>query len=183
MKDFSFFNQEESKPLFELDEQTVEKLRPLFESLVIEYQDNKPFKNLKINSTIHLIYIELSRLTETPNAKTANQNHYFKLKKFQQLVEENYLSEKLPSFYAEKLDLTTRHLSRICNEALNKTPTEIIQERVLLEAKRQLIHHDKSIAQIAEEIGFEDVSYFIRYFKHKTDFTPKEFQKNVKRLS
>jgi AraC-like DNA-binding protein len=97
----------------------------------------------------------------------------------EQLLEQHYKTEKSPSFYADNMNITLKHLNRICKETLNQTVTEIITNRVILETKRLLINPIKSVNQIADELGFEDYSYFTRLFKKKTEITPSEFRKNL----
>jgi AraC family transcriptional regulator, transcriptional activator of pobA len=82
---------------------------------------------------------------------------------------------KFPSEYASLLNLTERHLNRICKTCVNKTPTDLILERVILEAKRMLIHSTNTVAETADELGYLDNSYFSRLFRNKTGQTPKEF--------
>ena len=96
-----------------------------------------------------------------------------------ELQDENYKLEKSPSFYADNMNITLKHLNRICREILNQTVTEIITNRVILETKRLLVNPIKSVNQIADELGFEDYSYFTRLFKKKTGITPSEFRRSL----
>jgi AraC-like DNA-binding protein len=82
---------------------------------------------------------------------------------------------KFPSEYASLLNITERHLNRITKTCLNKTPTELISDRVILEAKRMFIHSNYNIAEVAGELGYFDSSYFSKLFKKKTKLTPKQF--------
>jgi len=59
---------------------------------------------------------------------------------------------------------------------LGKLPKEIINDRVLLEAKRLLVHTNLSIKVIGQDLGFDDPAYFVRYFKKNTEMTPLEFR-------
>ena len=59
---------------------------------------------------------------------------------------------------------------------MGKTPKEIINERILLEAKRFLVYSHLTIKEIGQDLGFEDPAYFVRYFKKNTETTPVEFR-------
>lgn len=97
---------------------------------------------------------------------------------FVNLIEENY-SKGLPaSKYAELLFVSLRTLSNLTLQLLNKKPSEMIHERIVLEAKRLLLHSELNVNQIADKIGFEDSSYFIRYFKKYTGQSPTSFRKS-----
>jgi AraC-like DNA-binding protein len=95
-------------------------------------------------------------------------------------LEEYFRTEKLPSFYAEKLSITLKHLNRICNEILQKTATEVITDRVILEIKRMLIDKQLAVNEVAFKVGYEDYSYFSRFFKKQTGLSPTEFRNTVR---
>ncbi|WP_196888762.1 helix-turn-helix domain-containing protein [Aureivirga sp. CE67] len=96
---------------------------------------------------------------------------------FQILLDENILKEQSPKFYAEKLNLTPRKLNEILKQFLNKSTMTSISERLLIEAKREILYTDKNISNIAYSLGFEDNSYFTKFFKKHTNTTPKEYRK------
>jgi AraC-like DNA-binding protein len=73
--------------------------------------------------------------------------------------------------------MSEKHLNRISKACLNKTTTDLITDRILLEAKRSLTHTTLCIGEIAENLGYLDNSYFARFFKKKTGETPLEFMK------
>lgn len=98
---------------------------------------------------------------------------------FVNLVEENYRKGLTVAAYAEMLSISIRTLSNLTRQQLNKKPSQIIQERIVLEAKRLLLHSDLNINQIADELGFEDFSYFTKYFKKHTKQSPSSFRKSI----
>ena len=83
--------------------------------------------------------------------------------------------------YAKKMNLTTYQLNAITKEALGKTCSEVISDGVVLEAKRRLLATATQVSQIAWDLGYEDVSYFIRFFKRHTAFTPEAFRNKFPR--
>lgn len=97
---------------------------------------------------------------------------------FVNLIEENYTKGLPASQYAEMLFVSLRTLSNLTLQLLNKKPSEMIHERIVLEAKRLLLHSEFNVNQIADKIGFEDSSYFIRYFKKYTGQSPTSFRKS-----
>jgi AraC-like DNA-binding protein len=99
-----------------------------------------------------------------------------KIKNFEVLLEQNFKIEKAPSFYASQLTITLKHLNRICNEMLQKTTTEVITDRIILEAKRMLMDKKFTVNEIATELGFDVYSYFTRLFKKNTGMTPTNFR-------
>jgi len=99
--------------------------------------------------------------------------------KFVNLLDESYNKGYSVAEYAEKMHISTRTLSDLTSQTLNKTPSQIIQERIVLEAQRMLVHSNFNINQIGYSLGFDDPSYFVKYFKKHVGFSPSEFRKSI----
>ncbi|MEX6689875.1 helix-turn-helix transcriptional regulator [Danxiaibacter flavus] len=99
-----------------------------------------------------------------------------RLAKFNTLIEQYFKEEKLVAFYASKLNVSANYLNILCKKNLNIPATQLIQQRVLLEAKRLLQSTDLSIKEIAFELGFVDHAYFSNFFKNQTGATPTAFR-------
>jgi len=95
---------------------------------------------------------------------------------FQELIEENFLDLKSPKQYAEKMNVTANYLNALCKKKSGKSAGELIRQRVLLEAKRLLAHTKLSVSEISFKLGFEDNSYFGRFFKNYIGLTPETFR-------
>lgn len=95
---------------------------------------------------------------------------------FRDLLETHFAKLKAVSRYASQLFISEKRLGQATAKILGKTPKEIINDRVLLEAKRLLVHSNASIKEIGQELGFEDPAYFVRYFRKNTGTTPLEFR-------
>lgn len=95
------------------------------------------------------------------------------------LLEANFIQQRNISFYAAKYHLTTYTFSKHIKKHFGKTPTTLVQERVILEAKKLLHLTYKSIKEIAEMLQFDDEFYFSRYFKKYTGVAPKHFREQV----
>jgi AraC-like DNA-binding protein len=98
------------------------------------------------------------------------------LSEFRKMVNKNYSELKTPREFARKLNITPNYLNAICKEIYNKTVSEIIQERIILEAKRFLAHSGLSISEISDKLGFKDNSYFGRYFKKAVGMPPEKYR-------
>mgnify|MGYP001206112813 CR=1 FL=1 len=98
--------------------------------------------------------------------EAAKRGHHL-ARVFLGLVDEYYSENLTVGFYAEKLNITATYLSRLVNEVYNKSVSEFINERVVLEAKRIIRLSSKSIKEISFELGFNDPSYFSRFFKKR----------------
>ncbi|MEN7549555.1 helix-turn-helix domain-containing protein [Rapidithrix thailandica] len=156
------------------------KIKGLFEEILEEHRGEGLFKQQKLCSLIDVLYIELSRMYYPQQAEADSKNHYFnQLMEFEQLIELHFSQQKLPKTYAEKMCITTKQLNRISQATLHKPASEVIAQRIILEAKRLLVQGNLSMAEVALELGYEDPAYFSRFFKRKCGLTPKAFQQEV----
>jgi AraC family transcriptional regulator, transcriptional activator of pobA len=95
---------------------------------------------------------------------------------FLRILEENYKRAEGVAFYADKMNMSDRNLNIICKNNFQKSVSEIIETRKLIEAKRMLLYTNKSVSEIGFELGYNEKSYFTRVFRNKTDITPTEFR-------
>ena len=177
LSDYPFYASAQQKPEIVLDDVEIRSVLPYFNLLVSENQQSAHFQIDKMFNLIDCIHIELARKYDVDDGhQTPAYNT--KIGLFESLMERHFREEKLPSFYAEQLHITLKHLNRICNEILGKTATEVIAGRVVLEIKRMLSDKQLSVNEIADALGFEDYSYFSRFFKKQTGHSPTDFRKN-----
>jgi AraC family transcriptional activator of pobA len=173
--DYPFYSSVDNKPEIVFDLFESKAIFPYFETLIIETQANQLLKQDKIMNLLDIIHIEIARkYNETHLHEVHSYN--VKIKTFELVLENNFKKEKAPSFYAAQLNITLKHLNRICNEILQKTTTEVIIGRIILEAKRMLMDRKFTVNEIATELGYEDYSYFTRLFKKHNGMTPTAFR-------
>lgn len=101
------------------------------------------------------------------------------VEKFRELLEKNFKSEHAVEFYAKKLNTTAKALTMQFSRSIGRPPRELIQERILLEAKRYLAFSELSIAEIGYELGFDDANYFTRFFRIHEKMSPARFRKDT----
>ena len=99
------------------------------------------------------------------------------IRKYNFLVESNYRTKHQVKFYAEMLNKSPKTLSNLFALYNHKSPLLVIQERIILEAKRLFFYTDKSSKEIAYSLGFEDAAHFGKFFKKHTSFSPSDFKK------
>ena len=178
IEDYSFYQSVKSNPELIYEEDELQDIEVYFHLMKKESELVKSKQKEAILNLLDLINIQISRkYSPENNHKTPIYNH--KINQFEKLIDIYFKSEKSPSFYASKMNITLKHLNRICKTILNKTATELITERVILEAKRLLINQNKSIGQIADELNYENYSYFAKLFKKETGNSPSEFRNKL----
>ncbi|MBW2604460.1 MAG: helix-turn-helix domain-containing protein [Deltaproteobacteria bacterium] len=115
----------------------------------------------------------------TTVAKRFGRKIFFK---FVACIEENYRRHLKVKDYAETLNIGTKRLTEICNLVSGSSAKKIIQERVILEAKRYLYHSELSIKEICYLLGFEDPAHFSKYFHKATSMYPLAFRKSMSEI-
>lgn len=101
------------------------------------------------------------------------------MRKFIERLEDRYSSPDTVKDYAGALAVTTTHLTRICRETTGKPATKLIQDRTILEARRNLAHTKDRVAKISDELGFQNAAYFSRVFTANTGKSPREFRREA----
>ena len=96
-----------------------------------------------------------------------------------ELIEQNYIREHSVEFYAAKLSLGKKRLNVLAVEALGLTVKQLIQQRLLLQAKRMISMGHSTSKEIASDLGFHDASYFSRFFRQNAGVTPEEFRQSL----
>ncbi|MFT5860999.1 MAG: AraC family transcriptional activator of pobA [Flavobacteriaceae bacterium] len=180
IKDFEFFASLQNPPVVHLSGEVLHSVENSMNELVEEYTNEHSYKWTKIRALMNLIYIEVGR-NYTPIYHIDSQTYLTKVRQFEALIEVNFKSMKFARDYASQLNISEKHLNRIVKNCLNKTSTSMIQDRVLLEAKRMLMHSKLNVSEISAELRFSESSYFIRFFKQKTGITPLGFVKQYTR--
>lgn len=101
------------------------------------------------------------------------------LMRFINLIDENYKNGLTVAGYAQAMHMSSRTLAYLTNQLLGKSPSQMVQERIILEAQRMLLHSPLNINQVGYQLGFDDASHFVKYFKNHTGVSPSDFRKSV----
>jgi len=137
-------------------------------------------------SLITALLVQVARLNETLGSAAwpALSRKSLQLEKFRNLIDEHIRHRWSVAQYAEQLGVSAGQLSRLTRESLGKSSIDLINERVLIEAQRELIYTNASIKQIADGLGFEDESYFGRFFRKHLGVSPQAYRmQELERLS
>jgi AraC-like DNA-binding protein len=163
--------------VLDLDVTTYKKIDAEFLAIKKELSSTTIFTEL-VNARCRLIALMLTLWGEHKfgNAVVSSDNSNPVAYKFHSLIEHHFKTQKLVSFYAKHLCITPNYLGVICRKQYGMSALELIQERVLLEAKRLLHSSGRSIKEIAFDLGFRNQTYFSYFFKAKTSLTPKEYK-------
>lgn len=168
--------------LCEVGKVAFERLNQILDYIFREYKEQRDGYTEVIRAQLDIFLIEYVRNRQKAQPEIAANSAYEqdRLDEFLQLVETNISSKKQISEYADMLNMSTYQLSAITNKVLGKTPSELINDHIILESKRYLLATPDQVNQIAWHLGYEDPSYFIRFFKKHTGYSPEAFRLNSK---
>lgn len=182
IEDYPFFSSLRNSPEIILNNQQIVDIKTYFELLIHENHQKEFKKTDKLLNLIDIIHIELARIY-TLSTNHDIHSYHLKIKELEDLVALFFKHQKLPSFYADKMNITLKHLNRICKNVLNTTATDFIYGKVILESKRLLSTQKQTISEVADEMGFENHSYFTIVFKKYAGVTPQQFKKGISVLN
>ncbi|MFL5747595.1 MAG: AraC family transcriptional regulator [Niastella sp.] len=158
------------------------KLHAVLATIFNEFDTKQEGYAAMIKANLDIFFIEYIRQSRNPKDIEKPEAAYTqeRFDEFCQLLEANIGSIKNVSQYAERLHLSSYQLNAITKASIGKTVSELINEQIILEAKRYLLATSNQIKDIADLLGYEDASYFIRFFKKHTGLSPEAFRKNLK---
>jgi AraC family transcriptional regulator, transcriptional activator of pobA len=161
---------------------SFEKLYAILTYIFDEYQAKKDAYTDLIRANLDIFFIELLRQSNNPESQKTVEVSYDqeRFEAFQELLEQHVTSHKSVIEYAEMVGVSTYQLNSITKNVVGKTVSELIHEQLILESKRTLLGTHNQVKEIAYSLGFEDVSYFIRFFKKGTGFSPEAFRTNFR---
>lgn len=173
---FRIFNVQGEFSCLRLDKAAAEDLGSVYNLLLNQYQKS-PDDLIILRALLKVFLLKLMKVKE--QEFTVHDIYQKRVYEFLMLLEGNYLLVRNIDFYAGKLDISSKRLNQILKDKLDKTGTQIIHDRIILEAKRLIIHSEQTIKEIAFQLGFSDRPYFSRFFKKQTGQTADEFQKQA----
>lgn len=179
---YNVFNAYDSLPYCKVSDEEATRLMRLVDEMGSEYSLTGEFAHkdyMKYLVRLFLIRAQrCGRRQEVPNldvSSTANRTFV----RFRQLLEQNFHSVHTVQEYADMLNISSRTLTKYVGQSTYRSPLQMINDRIVLEAKRQLRHTSMSIKEIGYELGFEDPSYFVKFFKRLTGKMPGAFREQA----
>lgn len=161
-----------------LTEASQQKLSLLLHMFISEMNTADHVQNDMLVMLLKRLIITVTQLAKSeyiPDPKMQTDRFHL-IRKFNLLVEGNFHNEHSVHFYARQLNKSPKTLSNLFALFQQKSPIQIIQERIIIEAKRLLYYTDKSAKEITYELGFEDPAYFCNFFKKHTSYSPIGFR-------
>lgn len=177
------FNNIYNPPFVSVDETANSTFKMLLEQITSEMQNPALAQYELLVSYLKIFLITASRLktaqqTETQINPEKNKEPFI-LQNLKNYIETHFKTKHSASDYADLLNISAKALAKLTKTHFNKTLTDLISERIIIEAKRELYLTNKAVKEIAYELGYIDEYYFSRFFKNNADISPQAYRDTV----
>ncbi|HJS00949.1 MAG TPA: helix-turn-helix domain-containing protein [Flavobacterium sp.] len=177
------FNNIYNPPFILVDEVSASTFRMVMEQMKTEMQNPALAQYELLISYLKIFLITASRLKtqQEPEALQAvrEMKEPFILQNLKDAIERDFKTKHTASDYAKSLNISPKALAKITKTHFNKNLTDLISERIIIEAKRELYLTNKAVKEIAYELGYQDEYYFSRFFKTNADISPQMYRETV----
>lgn len=173
------FNNIYETPFVKPNFKESERLNNTLSNLLEEFKQNETAQYDMLQAYLKQIIIQSVRIKKERDVLIENRETKL-FKDFSTLVELNFKKEHAVTYYAERLGLSPKSLTKHFQKIGALTPSDFIKNRIILETKRKLLYTDDSVKHIAYELGFNDPAYFTRFFTKAVDKSPLQYKKEIK---
>lgn len=171
------YNFHYNKPTVQVVAKEQEYFVTLTERIFQEFnRKGNSVNNEIIQTLLNLLLLNSERIKQDELIKSSNLDYSNIFFNFKNLVETQYSKTRNATYFANKLQISYKHLNNICKQFINKTAKQFIDDFVILEAKRCLLASEMSVKEITEHTGFDEPTNFVKYFKKHTKLSPVQFR-------
>lgn len=181
IKDLNLFRDYGQTPPLYLSEQLFSEMKMIIEEIEKLLESDMELKLDAIGAYLKLFLIKCHNTCDLKlESQEKNQNAgVTMLRDFKELVEKYYRTEHKVIFYSSKLFVSSDHLNKTVKSLIGVSAKDYIQNRIIMEAKRMLLHTDSSSKEIGYELGFKDPAHFSTFFKNCTNESVSSFKKQA----
>jgi len=169
-------------PVWELTTDQLQLARTLLDLIANETGTEDPSARRAANGLLSVLIAKCAQWTGSPHPQLDDAGSGDLARRFLGDVERDFLTERRVGAYADRYAITADHLSDLLRKRIGRSAMEVLQDRLILEAKRLLLHSSMSVKEVGFALNMEDPAYFSRFFKKATDLSPGEYRDHVRDL-
>ncbi len=178
--DLAIFNGLSKAPFVHICDECLPKVHRLLSCIKEEF-DRKNERSLSIfRAYVHILVMQLFRIYAQDQKENILDTSNAMVRRFRQLVSENYLTHRSVQEYADLIGISATHLRDSVKEKTGYSPGQLIRQEIIFEAKRRLANTEATTAEIGYALNFEDTSYFSRFFKRETGKSPGKYREDIR---
>ncbi len=165
--------------------ESTQSIRNTISALFEEYSGGATHPTWRpiLSHELTVLLLQLQRQSELlANMSTQTSEGFRIFSRFERLLEHTFAETRSVAAFAHELGCSEKTLSRACSVATGATPKELIQKRVVLEAKRVLVYTNRTVKEIAQELGFSESTNFVKFFRRRTGMLPLAFRDQARSI-
>ena len=175
-----FFHTVGGTPQLCLNKEQADQINQLMYQIKKEFNSDLISRASVLRAFLHVLIVNLQRYYTSNNRNEGKSNGSIVIRKFKNLVAKHFTKDQSVHAYAEKIGVSTSHLSDVIKSMTGSSPGQLIRNEIVLEAKRLLVHTELTIAEIGYNLSFEDPAYFSRFFKREAGISPSVFRQQTR---
>lgn len=173
------FNAFSRSPVIKVDADVKDEMEDAVRRMLKEYANFFLLRSEILRGYLKIFLIYLTRQFEKTNQQPAQSRNIELMRKFLSLIEKNYAQKRMVTDYAEELVVTPNYLNEVVKKISGFPASHHIQQRIVLEAKRQAAFSNVTMKEIAYNLGFDDTAHFSKFFKNASGMSFTDFKKNL----
>ena len=175
---YRLYNYHLHKPTIQPDETGGDAFNHIVNEMYWEYLLANNFaKEEMLRLMLKLLLLKAERIKRTLTPKEKNAEWLSKFNEFKKCLEENFTKNRSADTYAKIIGISYKHLNTVCKSITGHTAKTYIDQFIILEAKRLLAISDSSVKELTYELGFDEPTNFVKFFKKYTNQSPSQFKK------
>lgn len=178
LQQFNLYNYQIYQPVIQLKEDKFDEFRHLFQRISKEYHAPDDFATEEIlRARLKVLLMKSERVKKNTIQQQEYPAYIEDFRQFQNLLQKNLFQNRQVQFYANEMSISTKKLNMITQSVIQRTAKTYISESLVLETKRLLMNTVLNVKEIAYQVGFDEPTNFVKFFKKYTSQTPAEFKK------
>jgi len=173
------FNTFSHSPVIKVHDDMREEMDDMARKMIKEYTNFFLLRSEILKGYLKIFLIYLTRQFEKSNQTEAHSKNIDLVKKFFKLVEKNFTTKRMVTDYADEMIVTPNYLNEVVKKITGFPASHHIQQRVILEAKRQAAYSTLTMKEVAYDLGFDDIAHFSKFFKNAAGQSFTDFRKNL----
>lgn len=177
------FNTFAHSPVIKVDAEVKDEMEDAVKRMMKEYANFFLLRSEILRGFLKIFLIYLTRQFEKTNQQPAQSRNIDLMRRFLSSLEKNYTTKRMVTDYADELVVTPNYLNEVVKKISGFPASHHIQQRIILEAKRQAAYSNVTMKEVAYHLGFDDMAHFSKFFKNAAGVSFTEFKKSLQPVS